>query len=154
MHQPLRRVKLLGMRIAYPLKFAKRDQASPAVFRDVPEAVVPVDAAPEQVFAAAQESLVAALRGYVKARRDIPLPTYQRRRRDVVAPPLLIAAKLCLYQTMRDQNVSNVALAKRLDTVEGTVRRLVDPCHRSHVGQVEEALAELGKRLILEMWID
>ena len=64
---------------------------------------------------------------------------------------MLVAAKLALYQTMRDQNVSNVALAKRLRTVEGAVRRLLDPYHRSQIDNVEAALAKLGKRLLVEL---
>ena len=61
------------------------------------------------------------------------------------------AAKLALYQAMGEQKLSNVALAKRLRTVEGVVRRLVDLDHRSPIGQVESALGVFGKRLVVEV---
>ena len=69
----------------------------------------------------------------------------------MVPPPLLVAAKVALYEEMRRRKLSNVALAKQLGTVEGTVRRLLDLRHRSHVDQVEAALALLGKRLFVSV---
>ena len=123
-----------------------------ASFPDLPEARAK-GLSREGARRAARERLLVVFREYIRARRDIPPPSPAGRRRDVVAPPVLIAAKVALYQTMRDQNVSKVALAKRLGTVEGTVRRLVDLDHRSHVDSVEEALARLGKRLVVDLWM-
>lgn len=65
--------------------------------------------------------------------------------------PLLPVAKLVLYQAMRDANLTNVALGRRLKITEAAVRRLIDPDHCSHIGQVEEALAVLGKWLVVEV---
>ena len=139
------------MRIAYPIEIEERDAAFLAWFPDVPEAFAQrtnrLDA-----LADARQRLTDALCAHVGEREDIPRPS-SARREALVAPPLLIAAKLALYQTMRDQNVSNVALARRLGTVEGTVRRLVSPRHRSHVDAVEQALAQLGGRLALDLWM-
>jgi antitoxin HicB len=45
--------------------------------------------------------------------------------------------------------ISNVELGRRLGLDEKAVRRLRDPLHRSHIGQVEAALEELGRRLEL-----
>ena len=50
---------------------------------------------------------------------------------------------------MRTQGVGNTALAERLAVSEGAVRRLIDPDHRSHIGQVEAALHALGQRLVI-----
>jgi hypothetical protein len=47
--------------------------------------------------------------------------------------------------------LSNVELGRRLDVDEKAVRRLRDPLHRSHIGQVEAALRQLGKRLEVEV---
>ena len=44
-------------------------------------------------------------------------------------------------------SLSNSALARRLGMDEKAVRRLRDPLHRSHIGQIEAALRILGKRL-------
>ena len=59
-------------------------------------------------------------------------------------PP--VAAKLALYEAMREQNVSGEELAARLGMAEAAVRRLLDLDHRSHIDQVEAALRCLGKR--------
>ena len=67
----------------------------------------------------------------------------------MVPPPVLVAAKVALYNEMRRRKLSNVALAKQLGSVEGTVRRLLDLRHRSHVDQVEAALELLGTRLFI-----
>ena len=141
------------MKIAYPINIAERNGVFRVTFRDVPEATAE-GANRIAAKAAARERLRDVLRQRVKARQDIPAPspTSHRRRADLLAVPVLVSAKLALYQTMRDQNITNVALGERLGIAEGAVRRLVDPDHRSRIGAVEEALAALGKRLVLEMW--
>ena len=65
--------------------------------------------------------------------------------------PALVTAKLALYEAMRTGNVTNVELGRRLGISEGAVRRLVDLDHRSHIGQIETALAILGYRLVVEV---
>lgn len=98
----------------------------------------------------AQDALVAALGGYVQARRAIPRPSEMKPQERAVALSPLWAAKVALYQAMREQGVSNVALAERLGLSEGAVRRLVSLDHRSHMDRVERALKELGKHLVVE----
>lgn len=142
--------KLSAMRIAYPIRLTQLGSGVEAVFPDIPEAWATAGSR-SAARTAASARLVGALNARVRERSDIPTPGRAQRSRDTVSPPVLTAAKLALYQTMRDQNVSNIALARRLGTVEGTVRRLLDPAHRSHVEGVEVALAALGKRLILEL---
>jgi hypothetical protein len=48
---------------------------------------------------------------------------------------------------MQAAGISNVELGRRLDLDEKAVRRLRDPLHRSHIGQLEAAMKTLGKRL-------
>ena len=136
--------------MAYPIEIEERDGTFWARFPDVPAASAE-GASPANALAVARRRLIDVLCTHVRQREDVPQPS-RGRRGALVVPPLLIAAKLALYQTMRDQNVSNVALAQRLGTVEGTVRRLVSPNHRSHVDAVEQALAQLGKTLVLDLW--
>ena len=139
------------MKVTYAIVIAKHNGLFRVSVRDVPEATAQ-DTDRRAAKAAAQERLREVLRERVKAHEDLPVPGTTRRREDMLAMPVLTTAKLALYQTMRDQNVSNVALGRRLGIAEGAVRRLVDPDHPSRIGAVEEALAELGKRLIVEMW--
>ncbi len=138
------------MRIAYPVEVSRRGRVFLAACPDVLE-VSAWGATREQARGAARARLMGVLRDCVKARRDIPRPT-RAPRRNLLEPPLLLAAKLALYQAMRDEQMTNVALAMRLGLVEGTVRRLLNPDQRSHVGQVESALAALDRRLVAEVW--
>ena len=139
------------MRIAFPIEIEAGEDAVRARFPDLPRVAAVEHVHVTQVLIAAREALANELGVFVQERQDIPRPS-PARRRALVAPPLLVAAKVALYQTMRDQNVSNVALAGRLGTVEGTVRRLVSLHHRSHIDAIEQALTVLGKRLVLDMW--
>ena len=138
-----------SLRLAYPAKLeAQGDGTLLVSFPDIPEALT--EGAPRtEALTEAADCLVAALGGYVNDGRDIPLPS-PARSRPLVELPALVAAKLALYRAMREQQIGNVTLAKRLGTVEGTVRRLLDLDHRSHIGQVEAALSALGQRLVVE----
>ena len=137
------------MRLAYPVEIQARNGVAVATFPDLPGLSARAGSR-RHAIDAARVALVATLHDYAREHRDMPRPS-PARLRDLVDLPLLIAAKVALYQTMRDQNISNVALAERLNTVEGTVRRLVDLGHRSHVDQVEAALRLLGKRFIVDL---
>lgn len=137
-----------SMQLAYPIKLDTREEGTLFVsFPDIPEALTesPTE---REALAEAEDCLLAALGGYINERRNIPRPS-PARGCPVVILPALVAAKLALYQAMREQGVSNVALAGQLGVLEGTVRRLLDLDHRSHIGQIEAALKILGKRLVL-----
>lgn len=137
------------MRIAYRTETTQQDGLYRGTCPTVP-AVSATACTPLDLRAALRESLADALAVRIKDRLNLPRPG-RGSNAEMLEPPALLAAKLALYRTMRVQNLSNVALAKRLGTVEGTVRRLLDPHHRSHINQVEAALAHLGKRLLVEM---
>ncbi len=133
----------------YPVVLSPDEQTVMVEFPDVPGALtqgVDETDALEQ----ATDCLVAALGAYIELRRDIPPPS-PARGRPTVTLPSLVAAKLALYQAMREAKTTNVALAKRLEVTENVVRRLLDLDHRSHIGQIEAALAVFGKRLVVEV---
>ncbi len=134
--------------LAYPVKLETEGGNSVLVsFPDIPEALTE-GSTKREALAEARDCLVAALGGYIEGRRDIPRPS-PGRGRPLVALPALVAAKIALYRAMRERGLGNAALAKQLGTVEGTVRRLLDLDHRSHIGQVEAALHVLGQRLVV-----
>lgn len=138
------------MRYVYPAKLIRQREGGYLVrFPDVPEALTEGETR-EQALTEARDTLVAALGGYVQGRRSIPAPCRVQPGQHLIYLPPLIAAKLALYQTMRDQRINNVALAKRLGVSETAVRRLIHPDHASRIEKVEEAMAILGKRLIVE----
>jgi len=114
-------------------------------FPDVPGALT-FGADEAEALAVAEDCLIAALRGYMKLRKPIPAPSAPGGRQ-VVTPPSLAVAKLALYEAMREAGLSNVELGRRLGVTENAVRKLLDLDHRSHIGQIEAALAKLGIRL-------
>ena len=136
----------MTQRLAWPVELKRQDNGSILVsFPDIPEALTEGETKAEAQ-AQAQDCLIAALGGYIGARRTIPRPS-QARGRVMVALPALAAAKVALYGAMRTKGVGNTALAYRLGLSEGAVRRLIDLDHRSHIGQIETALHALGRRL-------
>jgi antitoxin HicB len=145
------------MRYAYPCnialdkeeKEATGREAYTVTFRDVPEAITG-GWSRDEALEMAEDGLGVALGMYISAREDIPKPSSLADDEILVAVPPIIAAKLALYKAMREQGITNVALADRLGLSEGAVRRLVNPEHRSHIGQVERALRAVGHTLVVE----
>lgn len=138
------------MRYAYPFSVTPDEDGRLVVaFPDVKGAST--DGADEaEAITNASDCLIAALIGYITLREPIPRPSPARGRTTVTLPPLM-AAKLALYSAMLEQHVTNADLADRMDTPEAEVRRLLDLDHRSDIGQIEAALAKLGKRLELRV---
>ena len=104
----------------------------------------------EQALEMAKDCLEVALGMCVKAREDIPAPSALVDGQVLISVAPIVAAKLALYTAMRDQGITNVALADRLGLQENAVRRLLDPGHRSHITSVEKALRFLGRSLVVE----
>ena len=134
------------MRHAYPFTLAPDEDGRLVVaFPDVKGAST--DGADEaEAVANASDCLTAALIGYIRSREAIPRPSPARGRSTVTLPPL-VAAKLALYSALLEQRITNADLAERMGKPESEVRRLLDLDHRSDIGQIEAALAALGKRL-------
>lgn len=138
------------MRYAYPCVVAPEEDGGFSVsFPDVPEALTCGDDRAEAL-AMGEDALAVALGAYVRAREDIPRPGALRRGQVMVAVPLVVAAKLALYTAMREQELSKVGLAARMGVSEGAIRKLMNPGHRSHIRQVEKALRQVGRQLVLE----
>ena len=137
-----------SIRLAYPVRLDTQDRGAILVsFPDIPEALTE-GTTERAALAEAEDCLIAALGGYINDQRDIPRPS-PGRGRPLVTLPALTAAKIALYRAMRARGLGNTALAEQLGTAEGTVRRLLDLDHRSHIGQVEAALQALGQRLVV-----
>ena len=139
------------MKYAYPATVTRADDGSSRCHVAFPDfcALAAEGNDRRQALAAARDCLAGTLMERARLRQDIPPPG--RRGETLLAPPLLIAVKLALYREMRNQGISNVALAKRMLAAEGAVRRLLDVDHRSHIDQVERALKLLGKRVIADV---
>ena len=131
---------------AFPYAFEPEESGGVLVqFVDVPEAHT-AGATEAAAGKQALDCLIAALGGYIKLGRRIPGASPARGRPVATLPPL-VAAKLALYEAMRTQAITRTELARRLGLQENAVRRLLDLDHRSHIDQIDRALAALGKRL-------
>lgn len=84
------------------------------------------------------------------AHEDIPRPSAARKR-SLVTSGTLIAAKVALYEAMREAGISNVELGRRMGLAETEIRRCLDPRHKTKVGRIDDALAVLGRRLIVSV---
>jgi antitoxin HicB len=94
----------------------------------------------------AQDCLVTALYGYLRAGEAIPKPGPAKGRPMILVPPL-VAAKLALYTVMRERGVSETELARRLGVTQKVVQSILHLKRRTHVAHLERALAQLGVRL-------
>lgn len=138
------------MRYEYPVTLIPdEDGGFIARARDVEGAIAQGDDEREAL-TEMSEALGAALAGYSLEGRDIPAPSEAAPGDHMVPVSPLVAAKLALRSAMREQGVTNVALAAKLGLSEGAVRRLVDPDHLSKLDGVVAALLALGRGLVIE----
>ena len=137
------------MQYLYPCVLTPEEEGGYAVsFPDVAGALTCGDDRAEAL-AMAEDALVAALAGYVREQRDIPVPSTTGHGQELVAVPPIAAAKLALYTAMRRQRVTKGELAARLELDEPAVCRLVDPDQRSPLRHVERALRAVGRSLVV-----
>jgi antitoxin HicB len=138
------------MHFVYPYTVEQSEDGAWQVrFPDVPEALTE-GATKAEAHELAADALVSALGGLEKLRRDIPEPS-KPRHRDVVVVPVLLSAKLALYQAMREHGLNNVTLSKKLGKAENEVRRMLDLDHQTKIGALESALQQLGKQITTEV---
>ena len=86
-----------------------------------------------------------ALDAYITDKRPVPWPreiTTRMKHWVQVAP--LDQAKIELYQAMRDRGVTKYRLAKRLGWHAPQLDRVLTLRYRSRFDQIQQALAELG----------
>ena len=98
----------------------------------------------------ASAALEEAIAACMASHEDIPRPS-PARGRPCVAPGVLIAAKVALYEAKREVGIGNVELGRRLGVAENEIRRCLDPRHATKINRLEDALATLGRRLIVTM---
>ena len=84
-------------------------------------------------------------------RRDaIPAPSPAKGRPTAV-PGATLAAKIALYEALRQERLSISAFAVSMGVPENEVHKLLDPAHATNIGRLEEALARFGKRLVVSV---
>ena len=136
---------------AYPARLtAGRDGRVLVEFVDLPR--VATDGKDRrEAFEEAMDALGSDLSIRLSRREEIPVPSRAKRGHRMVPVPLWLAPKLALYVAMRDQQVNNSELARRLGVHERVVRRMMDPQHATKAEKIQAALAVLGKQMTVEV---
>jgi antitoxin HicB len=135
---------------AYPVTIERDDNGTLLVsFIDIPEAHTFAEDE-DEITTRATDCVLTALEGYIKDRRPIPAPSRELTGRAVVLPPLS-AAKIELYEAMRNGGVRKADLARRLQWHMPQVDRLLSLRHGSRLEHLEAALAALNHRLELRI---
>jgi len=134
----------------YPARLRARAGTILVRFRDFPEALTEGENNDDAMVQAA-DCLEEAIAGRIRRGDDIPVPSRSLKNERMIPVPAPMAGKAALYIALREAKISRVELAARLGCDEKEVRRLLDPHHASKLPRIQQALAQLGKRLVLEM---
>jgi antitoxin HicB len=95
----------------------------------------------------AMDALGSDLSIRLSRREEIPAPSASKRGQRLVPVPLWLA--LCL--AMREQQVSNPELARRLGVHERVIRRMLDPARATRAEKIQAALKVLGKHMTVDV---
>ncbi|MEI9885477.1 MAG: type II toxin-antitoxin system HicB family antitoxin [Rhizomicrobium sp.] len=139
---------MANVAFGYPYKLERQKNGWWLIrFPDIPEALTEGETK-EEALDNAQDCLIAALEGYIKAGRPIPHPPFGG---DRIALPSLVTAKLAVYVNMQKQKWSRTRLAHALGMPENSVRRLLDLRHSSQMWVIDEALAKMDAELQIDL---
>jgi hypothetical protein len=94
-------------------------------FPDIPEISVEGANTQEEALAVAAEILNETIRGYLAQSLPVPNPRPARMGEHTVALNPATAARVILTRAMAEQNLSNVALAAKMNQDEKVVRRIL-----------------------------
>lgn len=132
---------------AYPATLTPEPEGGFTVtFQDVPGVTYGADRA--EALHQAEDMLEEAILGMMAHNDDIAAPS-PAAGKPLVVLPALTAAKLEVYQAMREAGLSKSGLAARLGWQPSQVTRLFDGYHASRLEQIEAALGVLGRRLVI-----
>jgi len=135
--------------VDYPIKLRRDTNGTILVsFPDFPEAFTVGDDRDDARLRAI-DALATAIQGRIADREDIPKPS--KGYRETVRLPSQAVAKVLLYRTMRERNISKAELARRLRRHRPEVDRLLDLRHATRLEQVDAALASLGAHLDIKV---
>jgi len=138
------------MRFTYPARLQRGSTNEIDVsFRDLPECLT-CGTGEADALAEAADALEEAIAGRIDDREPIPVPSPLQAGEHLVSVPADTAAKAALWVALRETGTTRVDLAARLGTDEKSIRRMLDPRHRSSANRIHEALRALGRDLVIE----
>lgn len=117
-------------------------------FPDIPEAITGGQTK-DECRDLARDCLIGALAGYIECDTAIPLPTDDAQGDHEIYLRPLEAAKVALWNAMREKGMTRVKLAETMGVDHKCVRRWLDLDHASRIQDINNALRLVfGKRLI------
>ena len=130
--------------LSYPAKFTKEPEGGYSVsFVNFSEGHTQGDTW-EEAFRMAIDCLHACIEYRLEEKAEIPEPSEKKARQVAVPVALQVAPKLALYKVMRKRKLSNSQLARDMHVSEGSIRRMLNPRHKSKPEQYTRALLALG----------
>ena len=132
------------MKYAYPVDLTPDDGTILATFPDFPGATFGEDEG--EALLRAVDLLESNFIWIIAERQPIPHPSPPKGR-PTVSPTLLCSLKIAIYEAMQARGWRKADLARALAQDPRQIDRLLDPRHKSTIGQLEAALAACGKRV-------
>ena len=137
--------------LRYPIRLTKDDNDTFLVeVPDVPMAHT-FGKTREDAKVHAVDVILTAFDAYMRDKEPIPRPSRAKRGQTYVDIPPLDVAKIELYQAMRESGIGKYKLAKKLKWHLPQVDRVMRLSYASKFDQLEQALAAVGKRVVLSV---
>ena len=134
------------MNPTYPVRITSHENVFLAEVPDIPGTQTHGESE-QEVLEWIEDALTVMLSMYMESHLDIPQASKPRKGQATVTVSPVVAAKIALYQAMKDQKISETELCRRLNSDERHVRRLLNLDHPTRLDHLVSALAALGKRL-------
>ena len=136
--------------LSYPGHPRKTNSGYVVTFRDIPEASTE---GPDLVSALdnAADALSTAMEFYFEDRREVPLPSRERKGESLVSLPASLSAKIMLLNAMLKERVTPAELARKLGTSPQAVTRIIDLRHATKIDTIADALRVLGKKMVIDV---
>ena len=137
------------MRYVYPCDITGNEtdgEGFVAIFPDVNGAITGGFTFKEALINA-EDCLVVALSACVDCYEELPAPSPFQDGQELLTVQPVIAAQLDLYTAMREQNINRAELAERLGVSGDDADRLLSLDYRTPIGEVLQALREVGGEL-------
>lgn len=136
--------------LLYPARVREDADGFVVTFRDIPEALT-AGATLDQALEMAEDALATAMDFYFEDRREVPMPTKPRKGEQPVTLSASLSAKVLLLNEMVRKRVTAAQLARKLHTTPQNVTRIVDLHHSTKIDTIADALAVMGKRLVISV---
>lgn len=119
-------------------------------FPDVPEAITHGEDRADARRSAA-EALGLALRGYLAQGKELPHPKAKEKHLVQIPVDASDALKIAVIEAFGKAGISKTELARRIGKAVTEAQRILDPDHHTKLPSLEEALAALGKEIVVSV---